>query len=419
MLSRPYMRRLLVNAGPIVHFAGEGPLTGNNMLDDEQIIEPGYSILIEDHVIKQISPTAELEEEFNSTEKVDLEGKSVIPGLVDTHTHLLWDGDRSREVRWKQNGMSYKQIADSGGGIVSTVMATRDASNARLTHLGVERLREALRNGTTHLEAKSGYGLDTETELRLLDVAANLGKFEGLPSLDLTWLGAHASPPNHDIDSYTEELLSDQLPAIIEQGIARSADVFCEPGWFSVEQSEEILKQSRDGGLDLRIHIDEFVDGGGGDLAADLRVQSADHAHRTNLAAREKMNEAGVNVGFLPGTPYSMGDKFPDFKEYLDEDWIWSYASDFNPNCQTLSLPFLGSVLVQRCEIDPLASLAACTRNSAETSPHPSGLVHGRIQEGAIANLNILDSKHWESWCLRPGSTPFSATMIEGELIYH
>ena len=131
------------------------------------------------------------------------------------------------------------------------------------------------------------------------------------------------------------------------------------------------------------------------------------------------MNDAGVNCGFLPGTPYSMAADYPPFEHCLDNNWVWSIASDFNPNCRTLSLPFISSVLVQRNEISPIATLAACTRNSALTTPHPSGLVHGQIVEGGIANLNIVDGPWWEGWCLQPGHSPFAATMLEGELIFH
>ena len=164
---------------------------------------------------------------------------------------------------------------------------------------------------------------------------------------------------------------------MLSKGLARSADVFCEPGWFSVEQTEEILKDSKKGGLDLRLHIDEFEDGGGGDLAADLGVVTADHAHYTNDEARVRMNEARVNCGFLPGTPYSMGSEYPPFNDCIENDWLWSIATDFNPNCRTLSLPFIASVLVQRNEISPITTLAACTRNSSETTPHPSGFEAG------------------------------------------
>lgn len=413
------MQRLLTNIGPLAHLAGAGPIVG--VITDESlyVAEAGLGILIEDHVIVKIAPSAELLEEYTQAEVLDLEGKAVIPGLVDSHTHLLWAGDRSREVSWKQQGFSYSKIADLGGGIAATVAPTVAATTPELAHLGIERMREALRNGTTHLEAKSGYGLDTDSELRLLEIAEGLSAVERLPSLDLTWMGAHSSPIGGNIDSYVDEILSEQLPAILEQGIARSADVFCEPGWFSIEQSEDILKASRKGGLDLRMHIDEFVDGGGGELAADLKVVTADHAHYTNEDSRAQMSEVGVNTGFLPGTPYAMGDSYPPFANNLENNWVWSFASDFNPNCRTLSLPFLGSVLVQRNDISPIVALAACTRNSALTTPHPSGLVHGQIREGGVANLNIIDGPHWQAWCLQPGHSPFAATMLEGELIFH
>lgn len=413
------MQRLLTNAGPIAHLAGNGPIKGH--VDDESslVADAGMAILVEDHIIKKIGDTEELESEFSGAEKLNLEGKAVIPGLVDSHTHLLWAGDRSREVSWRQKGLTYRQIAGKGGGIGATVSPTRKSSDSELAHLGIERMREALRNGTTHMEAKSGYGLNTETELRLLTIAESISAIQGLPSLDLTWLGAHSAPPSSSIDAYFEEIMSEQLPAIIEQGIARSADVFCEPGWFNIEQTEEIMKSSRAGGLDLRLHIDEFEDGGGGQLAAELQVSTADHAHYTNDDARAAMDRAGVNCGFLPGTPYSMGSEYPPFGHCLDNDWVWTIASDFNPNCRTLSLPFISSILVQRNEISPIASLAACTRNSAITTPHPSGLTHGQIAEGGIANLNIIDGPWWEAWCLQPGHSPFAATMIEGEMIFH
>ena len=413
------MQRLLTNAGPIAHLAGNGPIKGH--VDDESslVADAGMAILVEDHIIKKIGDTEELESEFSGAEKLNLEGKAVIPGLVDSHTHLLWAGDRSREVSWRQKGLTYRQIAEKGGGIGATVSPTRKSSDSELAHLGIERMREALRNGTTHMEAKSGYGLNTETELRLLTIAESISAIQGLPSLDLTWLGAHSAPPSSSIDAYFEEIMSEQLPAIIEQGIARSADVFCEPGWFNIEQTEEIMKSSRAGGLDLRLHIDEFEDGGGGQLAAELQVSTADHAHYTNDDARAAMDRAGVNCGFLPGTPYSMGSEYPPFGHCLDNDWAWTIASDFNPNCRTLSLPFISSILVQRNEISPITSLVACTRNSAITTPHPSGLTHGQIAEGGIANLNIIDGPWWEAWCLQPGHSPFAGTMIEGELIFH
>ena len=343
------MDRLLVNAGPIAHMSGNGPIVGPIVDESELVYPAGFGILVEDYTIKKIADSEELVSEYSNIDPIDLDGKAVVPGLVDSHTHLLWAGDRSREVAMKQKGMTYRQIAENGGGIAATVIPTRNASDSELAHLGIERMRKALRNGTTHMETKSGYGLDTETELRLLSIAENLAAVDSLPSLDLA--GAHSAPPSKSIDEYFDEIMSEQLPAIIEQGVARSADVFCEPGWFTIEQTEEIMKQSKSSGLDLRLHVDEFVDGGGGDLAAELGVTTADHAHYTSEDARQKMSDAGVNCGFLPGTPYSMGSEYPPFKECTENGWVWSIATDFNPNCRTLSLPFISSILVQRNDI--------------------------------------------------------------------
>jgi imidazolonepropionase len=429
------MRTILVDIGPLAHLGGFGPAVGQDLLNEELISAAGKGIVVESNEIVTIGESTELVDEYGPINRtlqnfdnsiddgvdkvVSLEGRAIIPGLVDAHSHLIWSGDRSREVRWKLNGKSYADIAAMGGGIVSTVEDTRASSNDKLYNLGLTRLEEAFRSGTTHIESKSGYGLNTETEMRILEVSKMLGAQKKLPTIDHTWLGAHAIPKELTHGEYFESLISEQLPSISEQGIARSADVFCEPGWFTVEESEDILKESRKSGLDLRIHIDEFADGGGGDLAAELKVDSADHAHHTNDDARAKMKSAGVNTGFLPGTPYSMGEEWPDFNKMIELELPWSIASDFNPNNQILSLPFLGSLLVQRCKVDPLAALVAATRNPSETTPHPSGLQHGRIEVGTIANINILDSKYWESWCMKPSHSPFLATMIEGEIVKH
>lgn len=426
------MRTILLDLGPLAHLEGEGSLKGIEINEHELLTSPaGNGIVIEDGIITRIDESKVLEDEYGGenihhTSATQLEnkiyslrGKAVIPGLVDAHTHLLWSGDRSREVSWRQQGHSYSEIAAMGGGIVSTVDATRKSTKGELVELGYKRLRSAFRNGSTHLEVKSGYGLSTDAELKLMAAGQELSQIKHLPSIDQTWLGAHATPKNHTRESYVEEILSQQLPAILEQGHARSADVFCEPGWFTVEESEDILKQSRQGGLDLRIHIDEFQDGGGGELAADLKVSSADHSHHTNDEARNKMEAAGVNCGFLPGTPYSMGEPWPDFNRMTEQQFTWSVATDFNPNCRTLSLPFIASILVQRCSVSPLAALVACSRNPAQTTPHPTGSKHGLIEVGAVANLNVVDSPWWQAWCLQPGDTPFYATMLEGEMAFH
>lgn len=410
------MATVLYNIGTLVHFS--------HVKDEDGGIDSDMAIVIEGDEIVKIQSSSEVTQEYgvddhNDHQFIDVKGRAVIPGLVDSHAHLLWAGDRSQEVAWRQEGHTYLDIANMGGGIASTVAATRKATEHQLLGLGLERLERARRTGTTHMEVKSGYGLDTVNELKLLSAADRLQQLKGLPSLDLTWMGAHAAPPGESIDRYVEHLLSEQLPAVKDQGLARSMDVFCEPGWFSIEQTADLLRSGQHAGLDLRLHIDEFEDGGGGKLATEFLVDTADHAYHTPIEDRMTMTEHGVNTGYLPGTPYAMGDPFPDMIEVREHNLRYTLATDFNPNCRTLSLPFVGSLMVQRAGLHPLDALRAVTVSPASITPHPSGRVHGRLVEGSVANLNILNSCHWESWALQPSHTPFHSTMVDGVLTEH
>ena len=247
-----YMRTVLLNCGPIAHLdsGGDGPLLGSMVDEVEYMVSEGSGIVIIDDKIEHLAESSELENEYlggvlgeddepriiqdgSETTVWNISGHAVIPGFVDAHTHLLWAGDRSSEVMLRQQGFSYSQIAEMGGGIAHTVHSTRASLDHEILTLGRQRMATALHYGTTMIEAKSGYGLDTESELRLIRVAKELARVEGLPNLDLTWLGAHAAPPSTDtmslenkLQSYVEEIISEQLPAVLEQGLARSADVF-------------------------------------------------------------------------------------------------------------------------------------------------------------------------------------------------
>ena len=359
---------IFVNAGPMAHFS-TGDLTtalvGLEMSSPEQIHSPGLGLVVESGTIRNIAESEEILAEFGHTSKIhDFRGRAIIPGFVDAHTHLLWEGDRSNEIRMRQQGMSYAEIADAGGGIRHTVSQTRGSQN--LHTIGVERRQISLAHGTTALEVKSGYGLDTESELRLLQVYADMQSELKNPHLYPTWMGAHDIPHGIKRELYVEEILSEQLPAILDQGIATSADVFCEPGWFTIEDTEEICKAASKGGLSIRLHVDEFTNGDGLELAAELGAVTADHAIHSSDDARAAAAEAGTLQGFLPGTPYVMGsDAWPPIQQCIDEEWPWTLATDFNPNCQSLSIPMAGSLVTHRLKIDPIAALAAVTRNAA------------------------------------------------------
>ena len=440
------MGLLLLDAGWLAHIspdAGTTPLTGDAMGDRDSLLhEPGYGLLIEDAVIRSVAPSEELLDEHAPSAKLaaggaptslgqhsghevfDLAGRAVVPGLVDAHTHLLWAGDRSHEASLRRQGYSYRQISEMGGGIAFTVRCTREATQAELVSEGERRLRLAMDHGTTFIEAKSGYGLDTESELALLKAADTLANSKTSPPMRHTWLGAHATPPAEEGDgrteerrraAYVDEMLAEQLPAVLEQGIADSVDVFCEPGWFTLAETEDICRAGVDGGLQVRLHVDEFEEGGGAALAAELGARTADHVAWSDAEGRASCARAGTLQGFLPGTPHVLGsDHWPPIRECLENNWPWTLASDFNPNCDSLSLPFSANLAVTRCGVDPLEALVACTRNAASGMDHPRGLQTGTLRPGATASLNILATDQVDGWCQTSGESPFIATLVEG-----
>jgi imidazolonepropionase len=232
-----------------------------------------------------------------------------------------------------------------------------------------------------------------------------------------TWLGAHDFPREKGRRDYLEELVSEQLPVVNELGLAKWVDVFCEEGWFTNEETEDIVNAAKAEGLGSRLHVDEFVDSGGLELAAELGSVSGDHVACSNEDSRIAAAESGTVQTFLPGTPYVLGKELDlPISKCIDEDWPFSIATDFNPNCPITSLPFIGSLLSHRMGIDPIVSLAASTRNPASTM-FPVDDVRGVIAEGRNADLNILWSSSADSWCQTPGTSPVSMTMIDGIIV--
>ena len=423
------MDLLLFNIGELATLSSgdvSKPLSGTKMSDREKLIlDPGYSILTSKGKIAKIGPEEELLEEFapdmesgksNLIEIIDVNGAALIPGLVDCHTHLLWSGDRSNEIRLRQNGLTYQDISNQGGGIAKTVNSTRNASRKELESIGNRNLSQSSHYGTTTIEAKSGYGLSVDSEIKILQATSSL---DGIRQNVLpTWLGAHDFPKDKTSSEYMDELIHEQLPLIAENDLAKWIDVFCEPGWFNLEQTETLVKNAKGFGLKSRLHVDEFVDSGGLSLAAELGSCSADHVGFSNSDSRDKANKSGTMQVFLPGTPYVLGKDLGDgIKECLDNNWNFSLATDFNPNCQTLSLPFVGSLATHRIGIDPLTALVACTRNPASSLNAELENCVGSIHVGGPADFNILNSKLVDYWCQTPGISPISKTFFSGSIV--
>lgn len=330
--------------------------------------------------------------------RLDAGGGTVTPGLIDPHTHLLFGGSRENELVLRQRGADYLAILQKGGGILSTVAATRAASLQQLMEHGRRWLGEMLAHGTTTIEAKSGYGLDLATELRLLEAAYQLGK-EGPVEVLPTWLGAHAVAPEFrarldGTEAYVRYLIEEQLPGVVAQGRARFADVFCERGVFSPEQSRRILEAAARLGLSPRLHADELAPSGGAELAVELGAMSADHLAVPSAAGIDALASAAADGNpvvavVLPTVDwFLMHDSTTPARTFIDRGIPVALATDFNPGTSpTPSLPFVMTVACLELKLTPSEALAATTINAAAAL----GLAEevGSIETGRYADLVV------------------------------
>jgi imidazolonepropionase len=338
---------------------------------------------------------------------VEVEGRGLcaVPGLVDCHTHACFAGDRVDEFSLRAGGASYEDLHAAGGGILSTVRATRDAAPADLVH-AVERHKSwMLRAGTTTFEAKSGYGLDRETELASLRAIRAAG---GAP----TWLGAHAVPPEYDdADAYLDFALAEVLPDAA--GLAESADVFCERGAFDAAQSRRYLEACRAAGLSLRLHGDQFTEAGAIPLAIELGARSVDHLEATGPSGIAALAASGVVGVLLPASALFLARPMPPARALVDAGAAVALATDFNPGsafCE--SLPVVCSLACTQLGLSPAEALSACTVNAAHVLDRADRL--GRIAPGYRADLTLLDAPDWRYLAYHLGGPVVHAVVLGG-----
>ncbi len=330
--------------------------------------------------------------------RIDAAGGTVTPGLIDPHTHLLFAGSREGELVLRQRGADYLEILAAGGGILSTVAATREASADALAEHGRRWLAEMLNHGTTTIEAKSGYGLDLATELRLLDVAHRLGA-EGPVEVLPTWLGAHAVPAEFrsrpdGTEAYIRHCIEEQLPGVAAQGRARFADVFCERGVFTADQSRRVLEAAMRFGMQPRLHADEIAPSGGAELAAEIGALSADHLAAPSEAgidalARAAATENPVVATLLPATTwFLMHEDYAPARTLVERGVPVALATDFNPGTSpTPSLLHVMTVACLELKLTPSEALAAVTINAAHALGQGDEI--GSIEAGKAADLVI------------------------------
>jgi imidazolonepropionase len=343
--------------------------------------------------IAWVGPESELEREVACGPEgvvIDADGGTLLPGFVDPHTHIPFAGERADEFGMRIRGRSYLEIAAAGGGILSSVRAFRQATRDELMAGARRSLDQMLLLGTTTVEAKTGYGLITAEELRGLELLRELDQEHPIDLIP-TFLGAHAIPPEYrdEPDRFVNLVVDEMLPAVAAQGIARFCDVFCEPGYFTREQSRTVLAAAGRHGLLLKIHADEFEDSGGATLAAELGAVSADHLMAIGEEGIAHLHSSPTIPVLLPGTSFFLGmSRFAPGRQLADRGLPIAIATDFNPGSSMVaSMPLIVSLACLGLGLTPEEALVAATRNAACAAGVPD---RGVLVPGALADLQIV-----------------------------
>ncbi len=353
---------------------------------------------------------------------IDAGGRAVIPGLVDCHTHLVHGGSREREFEWRIQGRSYAEIAREGGGILSTVASTRAATAEELVASGLQRLDECLRQGVTTVEVKSGYGLETATEIKMLEVAAEIGRRHPVDVL-ATFLGAHEVPAEYRVEGgkqrYLDLVIGEMIPEVGRRKLASFCDVFCETGVYTRAEAERVLRAGLDHGLRPKVHADQLSDTGGAALAADVGAVSADHLEFTNEGGMDSMARAGVSAVLLPGCVFFLGaGPLPDARRMITMGLPVALATDFNPgSCMTQSLPLVLTMACTMMRMTPAEALLGATRYAAGALGLEGAI--GSLSPGAAGDAVILDAPDYRTLCYHFGKTHAETVVKQGRVVLH
>jgi imidazolonepropionase len=359
----------------------------------ELAIIPNGGMTIEDGRVSRTGRSADIEKGLAAdTQVIDASGKVVLPGFVDAHAHPVFGGNRVDEFEMRARGATYEEIAAGGGGIRSTVAKTRAASEEELLAQAKRHAGWFLGSATTTVEAKSGYGLSVDDEIKILRVIRRLNAETPIEFVP-TFLGAHAVPDEFRSapEQYVALVIHKMLPRVVEEQLAESCDVFCERGYFDITEAERILRAAKDHGLRLRMHVDQLTNSGGGFLAARLKAATADHLEQANSAEIGALAEAGVQPVLLPGSVYSLGKtRYPPAREMIDAGLAVVLATDFNPGSSpTASMPMVLSLAATQMKMTPAESVSAATINPAYSLNR--GAQIGSLEPGKRANFALYD----------------------------
>ena len=408
---------LIENIGELVTVAGT-TRRGREAMRDIRVLPGPASVLIRDGKIAYAGPSADCPTVESGVERVDAKGHSVLPGLVDSHTHLVFGGFREDEFQWRLAGESYMSIMEKGGGIAATTTATREASAEELTEAALLHLRSMLRMGVTTMEAKSGYGLDKETELRQLEVAKRLDEMQPIDVIS-TYLGAHDIAPEYqdDPDGYIDFIIREMLPLVKEKGLARNVDIFTEKNVFDLEQSRRLLSTAKDMGFATKMHADEIYPLGGAGLAADLGCLSADHLLKISDKDIDKMAKSQTVSTLLPLTAFSLMDDYAPARKMIDAGCAVALASDLNPgSCFSCSIPLMIALATIYMHMSVEEAVTALTINAATALGLQDEI--GSIEEGKAGDVVILRYPSYKFLSYHFGMNIVETT-VKGGIPYH
>jgi imidazolonepropionase len=412
---------LIHSAGQLCTIPGPGGPQRGNAIGDLGIV-PNGAIAVDRGEIVACGSTQEIQALYQANKTIDAQGRCITPGFVDPHTHIPWYGDRANEFEQRLAGVSYMEIMAAGGGIMSTVRQTRAATLRELVDANLPKLERMLVHGTTSAEAKTGYGLALEAEMKQLEAIYSLDQSQPI-ELSFTFLPAHAVPSefNGRTDEYVDLVLNEMLPAAArwmdDKGAKLFCDVFCEEGVFDLEQTRRILEAARDLGFDLKLHADEFVGLGGTALAVSLDAVSVDHLVTTPESDIKSLGQGNTVAVSLPATPFGLGHKdYTPAKAILAAGGVLALATDCNPGttwCESMQM-----VIALACRYMGLTqaqALVASTLNAAYAIGRGEEI--GSLAPGKQADILILDTSDYRQLGYRYGTNLVKTVIKKGEVV--
>jgi len=391
------------------------PATGEEM-QELAIIEDG-AVAIKGENIAAVGKSSEIGGEYSAHERIDASAKVVTPGLIDAHTHFVFAGSRENELELKIKGAGYLEILQKGGGILRTVRDTRGASKSQLLRICLQRSRNLLLHGTTTIEAKSGYGLTLNDEIKSLEVIDELNG-KGPLTLVPTFLGAHAVPPEYEgkVPDFVTEVAQEWVKEIAKRKLAEFCDVFCEKNVFEIEASRTILEAGQRAGLLARIHADELYPLGGAELAATLGAVSADHLLYASERGIQRMAQAGVIATLLPAAPLTlMLDRYADARRMISEGVAVALGSDLSPSCWLENYQLVLALACYKLKMTPAEAITAATINAAHSVRR--GHEIGSIEPGKKADIAIFEAPDYKFLAYRIGMNQISTVVKNGKIV--